>query len=53
MGTVADGAITCPWHGSTFRIEDGSVVRGPAAYPQPVYDVRVEDGVIEVHARAV
>ncbi|MDQ3876614.1 MAG: Rieske 2Fe-2S domain-containing protein [Actinomycetota bacterium] len=53
MGTVADGAITCPWHGSTFRIEDGSVVRGPAAYPQPVYDVRVEDGVIEVRARAV
>jgi nitrite reductase/ring-hydroxylating ferredoxin subunit/uncharacterized membrane protein len=52
-GKVADGEITCPWHGSTFRIDDGSVVRGPAAYPQPVYDVRVESGAIEVRARAV
>ena len=52
-GTVANGEITCPWHGSTFRVADGSLVRGPAAYPQPVYDVRVEDGAIEVRARAV
>ena len=52
-GRVANGEITCPWHGSTFRIDDGSLVRGPAAYPQPVYDVRVESGGIEVRARAV
>ena len=52
-GTVANGEITCPWHGSTFRIDDGSLVRGPAAYPQPVYDVRVRDGGIEVRARVV
>jgi nitrite reductase/ring-hydroxylating ferredoxin subunit len=52
-GTVENGEITCPWHGSTFRIDDGSVVRGPAAYPQPVYDVRVEAGAIEVRSRAV
>ena len=52
-GTVADGEITCPWHGSTFRVDDGSVVRGPAAYPQPVYDVQVRDGDVEVRARAV
>ena len=52
-GTVANGEITCPWHGSTFRITDGSLVRGPAAYPQPVYDVRVLDGSIEVRARTV
>jgi nitrite reductase/ring-hydroxylating ferredoxin subunit len=52
-GTVADGEITCPWHGSTFRVDDGSVVRGPAAYPQPVYDVQVRDGEVEVRARAV
>ena len=52
-GTVANGEITCPWHGSTFRVEDGSLVRGPAAYPQPVYDVRVQDGAIEVRARVV
>jgi nitrite reductase/ring-hydroxylating ferredoxin subunit/uncharacterized membrane protein len=52
-GTVANGEITCPWHGSTFRVDDGSLVRGPAAYPQPVYDVRVRDGGIEVRSRAV
>ena len=23
-GEVADGCVTCPWHGSTFRLEDGS-----------------------------
>ena len=51
-GTIADGRVTCPWHGSTFALEDGSVVRGPAAYPQPVYDVRVRDGSIEIRARA-
>ena len=50
-GEVADGCVTCPWHGSTFRLEDGSVVRGPAAYPQPAYDVRVLDGGIQVRAR--
>ncbi|HEX2110015.1 MAG TPA: Rieske 2Fe-2S domain-containing protein [Gaiellaceae bacterium] len=52
-GNVSNGEITCPWHGSTFRVDDGSVVRGPAAYPQPVYDVRVEGGAIDLRARAV
>jgi nitrite reductase/ring-hydroxylating ferredoxin subunit/uncharacterized membrane protein len=51
QGDLEDGEITCPWHGSTFRIEDGSVVRGPAAYPQPVYDVRESAGGVEVRAR--
>ena len=50
-GRVADGCVTCPWHGSTFRLEDGSIVRGPASTPQPTYDVRVHDGQIEVQAR--
>ena len=51
-GTIEDGRVTCPWHGSTFALEDGSVLRGPAAYPQPVYDVRVREGSIQVRARA-
>ena len=29
-GELADGCLTCPWHGSVFRIADGSVARGPA-----------------------
>ena len=49
-GEIANGCVTCPWHGSTFRLDDGAVERGPAAYPQPVYDVRVRDGSIEVRA---
>lgn len=43
-GRFADGNVTCPWHGSTFRLADGKVVRGPAAASQPVYETRVSDG---------
>jgi nitrite reductase/ring-hydroxylating ferredoxin subunit len=50
-GRIADGCVTCPWHGSTFRINDGSIVRGPASAPQPTYEVRVSEGQIEVRAR--
>lgn len=40
--------VVCPWHGSTFRLADGGVVRGPATAPQPVFDVRVEAGKVLV-----
>jgi nitrite reductase/ring-hydroxylating ferredoxin subunit len=49
-GKLGDGTITCPWHGSTFCLEDGSIVNGPATYPQPCYDVRIRNGRIEVRA---
>jgi len=39
-GTIVDGCIQCPWHGSRFRLADGHVARGPAAYDQPAYEVR-------------
>jgi nitrite reductase/ring-hydroxylating ferredoxin subunit len=44
--------VTCPWHGSRFRLADGSVVRGPASAPQPSFEVRSSDGNIEVRLRA-
>lgn len=47
-GELADGTITCPLHGSCFSLEDGSVMRGPATYPQPVFETRVRDGAVEV-----
>jgi nitrite reductase/ring-hydroxylating ferredoxin subunit/uncharacterized membrane protein len=47
-GELSDGCVTCPLHGSTFRLEDGAIERGPAAYPQPAWEVRVRDGVIEI-----
>jgi nitrite reductase/ring-hydroxylating ferredoxin subunit/uncharacterized membrane protein len=49
-GEFANGCVQCPWHGSTFRLRDGKVVRGPAAASQPVYEARVTDGKVEVRA---
>jgi nitrite reductase/ring-hydroxylating ferredoxin subunit len=41
--TVVDDepCVVCPWHGSTYRLEDGAVRRGPSPVPQPVLLVRV------------
>jgi nitrite reductase/ring-hydroxylating ferredoxin subunit/uncharacterized membrane protein len=50
-GQLTDGCVICPWHGSTFRLADGSIVRGPASSPQPTYDTRLRNGHIEVRAR--
>ena len=49
-GTVGDGCVTCPWHGSVFRFADGGIVRGPASTPQPRYEAQARDGQIEVRA---
>jgi nitrite reductase/ring-hydroxylating ferredoxin subunit len=43
-GTVVDGCIECPWHGSRFKMTDGHVRRGPAVYDQPAYEIRVAEG---------
>jgi nitrite reductase/ring-hydroxylating ferredoxin subunit/uncharacterized membrane protein len=45
-GTV----VRCPWHGSRFALDDGSVVDGPATCNAPRFDVRVRKGQIEVRA---
>lgn len=47
-GACEDGIVTCPWHGSRFRMSDGSVVTGPAVYAEPTFAVRVRDGKIEL-----
>jgi len=47
-GDFHDGCLTCPWHGSSFRVGDGTVARGPATAPQPVFDTRVTSGIIQV-----
>ncbi|MFN8028653.1 MAG: Rieske 2Fe-2S domain-containing protein [Acidimicrobiia bacterium] len=51
QGERADGAVTCPWHGSRFSLRDGSLLRGPATTPLPTFECRVADGVIEVRHR--
>lgn len=49
--TSFDGkAVSCGCHGSRFDVTDGRVLAGPASTSQPVLDVRVRDGVVEVRA---
>lgn len=45
------GCVECPWHGSHFRLTDGSVAAGPATVPQPSYDVRTVGDRLELRAR--
>lgn len=47
-GTLKDGTVVCPWHGSCFALDGGHVVNGPATHPQPWFEVRVRGGQIEV-----
>ena len=47
-GDVADGCVTCPWHGSRFELATGDIARGPATSPQPAYETRVVAGRVEV-----
>ena len=41
VGSVSDGTINCPCHGSKFSIEDGSVVNPPASKPLAEAEVTV------------
>jgi nitrite reductase/ring-hydroxylating ferredoxin subunit/uncharacterized membrane protein len=43
-GTLVDGCIQCPWHGSRFRLTDGTARRGPTVYDQPRYEIRSAEG---------
>jgi nitrite reductase/ring-hydroxylating ferredoxin subunit/uncharacterized membrane protein len=46
--------VTCPWHGSTFRISDGTVVHGPATARQPSFRCRItESGMVQVQPRTL
>ncbi|WP_424528463.1 Rieske 2Fe-2S domain-containing protein [Sphaerisporangium viridialbum] len=47
-----EACVVCPWHGSTFRLEDGAVVHGPATAPQPAFEVNIRgDGIVQVRPR--
>jgi nitrite reductase/ring-hydroxylating ferredoxin subunit/uncharacterized membrane protein len=47
-GTVEGEEVVCPCHGSRFGLRDGSLLGGPATAPQPTFQVRQRDGVVEV-----
>ena len=40
--------VTCPLHQSVYDLRDGSIVHGPTTYTEPHYDVRIQDGRLEV-----
>jgi nitrite reductase/ring-hydroxylating ferredoxin subunit len=45
-GTVNNDVLTCPWHGSKFRITDGTVLKGPAEKELHVYPYIVKDNLL-------
>jgi nitrite reductase/ring-hydroxylating ferredoxin subunit/uncharacterized membrane protein len=52
QGSIEGECLVCPWHGSHFRLIDGSVARGPATAPQLSYDVRVVSDRVQLKVRA-
>jgi nitrite reductase/ring-hydroxylating ferredoxin subunit/uncharacterized membrane protein len=57
-GPLAEGqlvgadCVVCPWHGSEFDLRTGGVRRGPATATLPTFEVRVQNGTIEVRSRS-
>lgn len=51
-GCVHQGLVTCPWHGFQYRPEDG-VSPPPFTEKIPTYRVKIEDGAVYVHDRAL
>ncbi len=46
---VEDGIIECAAHGARFRMENGDAIEMPATEPLETYEVRINDGMIEVN----
>lgn len=51
-GPEAQPVVTCPIHGSMFRLADGRVMRGPAGLPVPAFEVRLNGDMVEVRPRS-
>lgn len=45
-GEVFDHEVECPRHGSAFDLRTGEPNALPATQPVPVYEVKVEDGLV-------
>jgi nitrite reductase/ring-hydroxylating ferredoxin subunit/uncharacterized membrane protein len=51
-GPLAQGerdgdVVVCPWHGSRFDLCTGEVRGGPAVFPQPRFEARERNGMVE------
>lgn len=51
-GCIANGLVTCPWHGYEYRLEDGCAPP-PFTEKLETYRVRLRDGIIEVDPKAL
>lgn len=47
-GQLDGSTVTCPWHGSQFDVKTGKLVKGPAAKPEAMYEVKVEGNDVSV-----
>ncbi|GHC82490.1 hypothetical protein GCM10007079_23450 [Nocardiopsis terrae] len=43
-GELTDGCLRCPWHGSEFRLDGGTVVHGPATAAPQALETSVVEG---------
>jgi nitrite reductase/ring-hydroxylating ferredoxin subunit/uncharacterized membrane protein len=51
-GSIEGDEVVCSCHGSRFSLRTGAVKHGPATASQPAFQVRVEDGRVEVRRLA-
>jgi nitrite reductase/ring-hydroxylating ferredoxin subunit len=47
-GEIDDDVVVCPCHGSEFAIATGEVMNGPADESIETYEVRVENGELQI-----
>ncbi len=47
-GSFEGNQVRCPWHNSCFDVHTGKVTKGPAKLDIKTYEVRVNEGKIEV-----
>ena len=47
-GDLEETTVICPCHGSEFDVTSGAVLQGPAREPVGTYELRVEDGNLEI-----
>ncbi len=44
----SEATVTCPAHGSMFRLTDGAVVRAPASSSVAAFEVRIDGDVVSL-----
>lgn len=42
-GILEGGNVVCLCHGSTYSVETGSVISGPAQKPEPTFEIKLAD----------